>query len=123
MTIKSNVLQMNQLNIKINLRLFKKLMTFIIDNYKNYDFIELNINIINKPILSALSAWNEKFLVISLNVIDEKLPNQKEIILPSNEFDFIKIVLNFLVFLLKGEIKFKSDSQYNFLIKIPVKII
>lgn len=120
MTIKSNVLQMNQLNIKINLRLFKKLMTFIIDNYKNYDFIELNINIINKPILSAL---NEKFLVISLNVIDEKLPNQKEIILPSNEFDFIKIVLNFLVFLLKGEIKFKSDSQYNFLIKIPVKII
>lgn len=123
MTIKSNVLQMNQLNIKINLTIFKKLITFIIDNYKNYDFIELNINIINKPILSALSAWNEKFLVISLNVIDEKLPNQKEIILPSNEFDFIKIVLNFLVFLLKGEIKFKSDSQYNFLIKIPVKII
>lgn len=123
MTIKSNVLQMNQLNIKINLTIFKKLMTFIIDNYKNYDFIELNINIINKPILSTLSAWNEKFLVISLNVIDEKLPNQKEIILPSNEFDFIKIVLNFLVFLLKGEIKFKSDSQYNFLIKIPVKII
>lgn len=120
MTIKSNVLQMNQLNIKINLTIFKKLITFIIDNYKNYDFIELNINIINKPILSAL---NEKFLVISLNVIDEKLPNQKEIILPSNEFDFIKIVLNFLVFLLKGEIKFKSDSQYNFLIKIPVKII
>ncbi|MFN3412328.1 MAG: histidine kinase dimerization/phospho-acceptor domain-containing protein, partial [Exilispira sp.] len=99
--------------VKINLLIFKRLFYFIIDSYKNNSNLQFNIKIVTpKKHATKKSAT----LILSLREKD-KINNYG-----LNEISqTTKIVLEHLVFILNGQIRFYS-SIYNFDIKIPIEI-
>lgn len=104
----------DNLNIKINILIFKKLISFILEKFQDFDFVELSIFIYYQKYKKNS---NKSFLIINLQ--EKKKENILKIV---DNIDLIKIILEHLVFLLKGTINFSSNSLLNFEIKIPIKI-
>lgn len=102
------------LYIKINILIFKKLISFILEKFQDFDFVELSIFIYYQKYKKNS---NKSFLIINLQ--EKKKENILKIV---DNIDLIKIILEHLVFLLKGTINFSSNSLLNFEIKIPIKI-
>ena len=77
---------------------------------------------------SSSLTLNKKYinLIIEITERKEKIESNKKyisnVMLKNYNFEFIRIVLNHLVFLLNGEIRFKTSSTYNCKIKIPLKL-
>jgi len=118
-----NYITKEDLYVKVNLMVFKKFFSFIAESYKNYDFLEILIFIDSSSL-----TLNKKYinLIIEITERKEKIESNKKyisnVMLKNYNFEFIRIVLNHLVFLLNGEIRFKTSSTYNCKIKIPLKL-
>ncbi len=104
----------DNLYIKINILIFKKLISFILEKFQDFDFVELSIFIYYQKYKKNS---HKSFLIINLQ--EKKKENILKIV---DNIDLIKIILEHLVFLLKGTINFSSNSLLNFEIKIPIKI-
>ncbi len=110
---KINVPEKEVENVRVNLMIFKKLINYIIDSYKEYDFLNLTMEIRENYKNQFISS--RSFILI----LKEKRENLT--IKDSNLSSLRIIVLKYLTFLLNGRINFENSSEFNFSIKIPMK--
>lgn len=112
--LKTNLSEIKELKVKINTILFKKLVYFLIQNFKYKENIEFGLFLENFESSRNLDKTN---IILYL-----KSPDTNSIFsLSDSNNEIIKIIIDYIVFLLNGEVKYDKYTL-DIKIKIPIKV-